>query len=62
MAALDVRMADLYQQGLTSVADTNEFTGEQVGWLSRRDVCADKECLVVAYNDRIKDLERWMRR
>ncbi len=62
LAALDVRMADLYRQGLTSVADTNEFTGEQVGWLSRRDVCTDKECLVVAYNDRIKDLERWMRR
>jgi serine/threonine protein kinase len=62
LALLDVRMADLYRQGLTSVADTNEFSGEQVGWLSRRDVCTDKECLLLAYNDRIKDLERWMRR
>ena len=55
-------MADLYQLGLRSVVDTNEFSGEQVGWLSQRDVCTDKQCLVVSYNDRIKDLERWVRR
>jgi serine/threonine protein kinase len=62
LAALDVKMAQLYQQGLVSVVDTNEFSGEQIGWLSQRDVCTDKQCLVVAYNDRIKDLERWVRR
>jgi serine/threonine protein kinase len=62
LAALDVKMADLYQLGLRSVVDTNEFSGEQVGWLSQRDVCTDKQCLVVSYNDRIKDLERWVRR
>ena len=54
-------MADLYELGLKSVVDTNEFSGEQVGWLTRRDVCTDKQCLVVAYNDRIKDLQRWVR-
>jgi serine/threonine protein kinase len=62
LAGLDVKMADLYRMGLASVADTNEFSGEQVGWLTRRDVCTDKECLIVAYNERIKDLERWARR
>jgi uncharacterized protein len=62
LAGLDVKMADLYRTGLASVADTNEFSGEQVGWLTRRDICTDKECLIVAYNDRIKDLERWARR
>ncbi|HEY4264774.1 MAG TPA: protein kinase [Micropepsaceae bacterium] len=61
LAALDVTMADLYQLGLKSVTDTNEFRGEQVGWLTQRDVCADKQCLVVSYNDRIKDLQRWVR-
>lgn len=55
-------MADLYKLGLTSVADTNEFSGEQLSWLSRRDGCTDKQCLVVSYNDRIKDLQRWVRR
>ena len=62
LAALDVRMADLYQQGLSSVVDTNEFSGEQMGWLSVRNGCADKQCLIVSYNDRIKDLQRWIRR
>jgi len=62
LAALDVRMADLYQLGLNSVADSNEFTGEQKVWLSRRDACTDKQCLVVSYDDRIKDLQRWIRR
>jgi serine/threonine protein kinase len=62
LAALDVEMADLYKLGLTSVADTNEFSGEQLSWLSRRDGCTDKQCLVVSYNDRIKDLQRWVRR
>ncbi|HMI95635.1 MAG TPA: protein kinase [Micropepsaceae bacterium] len=62
LAMLDVKMADLYRTGLASVADTNEFSGEQVGWMTRRDVCSDKECLIVAYNERIKDLERWARR
>jgi len=59
---LDVRMADLYEMGLNSVADSNEFTGEQKVWLSRRDACTDKQCLVVSYDDRIKDLQRWIRR
>ena len=62
LAALDVKMADLYQLGLNSVADSNEFTGEQKVWLSRRDACTDKQCLVVSYDDRIKDLQRWIRR
>ena len=62
LAALDVRMADLYEMGLNSVADSNEFTGEQKVWLSRRDACTDKQCLVVSYDDRIKDLQRWIRR
>jgi uncharacterized protein YecT (DUF1311 family) len=62
LAALDVRMADLYQLGLNSVADSNEFTGEQKVWLSRRDACTDRQCLVVSYDDRIKDLQRWIRR
>jgi uncharacterized protein len=46
---------------LNSVADTNEFAGEQVGWLMRRDVCTDEPCVILAYNDRIKDLQRWVR-
>jgi serine/threonine protein kinase len=62
LALLDVRMADLYALGLKSVVDTNEFNGEQIGWLSQRDVCTDRQCLIVSYNDRIKDLQRWVRR
>jgi uncharacterized protein len=62
LAALDVRVADLYKFGLTSVVDTNEFSGEQRGWLVQRDLCNDKPCLVTSYNDRIKDLQRWVRR
>jgi serine/threonine protein kinase len=62
LAALDMTLADLYRLGLSSVADTNEFTGEHLGWLSRRDGCADKQCLIVAYNEGIKDLQRWVRR
>jgi serine/threonine protein kinase len=62
LAALDVKLADLYQLGLRSVADPNEFTGEHLGWLSRRDGCTDKQCLIISYNDGIKDLQRWVRR
>jgi hypothetical protein len=60
LAALDVKMAQLYKQGLTSVTDANAFSGEQQVWLSMRDVCGDKQCLILAYNDRIKELERWV--
>jgi uncharacterized protein YecT (DUF1311 family)/predicted Ser/Thr protein kinase len=60
LAALDQRMADLYQLGLTHVADTNEFFGEQRSWLTeQRDACTDKACLLTAYNARIEDLKRW---
>ena len=62
LTKLDVRVADLYKFGLTSVVDTNEFSGEQRGWLVQRDLCTDKQCLVISYNDRIKDLQRWVRR
>ena len=62
LAALDVKLEDLYQLGLSSVADTNEFTGEHLGWLSHRDGCTDRQCLIVSYNEGIKDLQRWVRR
>jgi serine/threonine protein kinase len=62
LADLDVKMAYLYELGLSSVIDKNEFSGEQISWLPRRNGCSDKECLVTAYNDRIKELERWVRR
>ncbi len=62
LAQLDVKMAYLYQLGLGSVVDTNEFSGEQIAWLSKRNGCGDANCLAVAYNDRIKELERWVRR
>jgi uncharacterized protein YecT (DUF1311 family) len=62
LAALDVKMTDLYRRGLGSVTDTNVFLGEQQVWLSQRDDCTDKQCLVVSYNDRIKELERWVGR
>ena len=55
-------MADLYRRGLSSVTDSNVFSSEQQIWLSQRDDCADKQCLVVSYNDRIKELERWVGR
>jgi len=62
LAALDVKMSDLYKRGLSSVTDSNVFLGEQQIWLSQRDDCTDKECLVISYNDRIKELERWVGR
>jgi serine/threonine protein kinase len=62
LAALDVKMTDLYRRGLGSVTDANVFLGEQQVWLSQRDDCTDKQCLVVSYNDRIKELERWVGR
>jgi len=62
LSGLDVEMAQLYQKGLGSVADTNAFNGEQLDWLARRDVCVSKQCLVVSYADRIKELERWVAR
>jgi len=60
LAALDVRMAQMYQQGLRSVTDPNAFRGEQQVWLSQRDVCTDKPCLAASYDERIKELERWI--
>ncbi len=60
LAALDVKAAVLYQQALTAVADKNEFQGEQQTWLSQRDVCADKGCLATAYDNHIKELQRWI--
>jgi len=62
LAGLDVKMADLYRRGLSSVTDSNVFSSEQQIWLSQRDDCADRQCLVVSYNDRIKELERWVGR
>jgi serine/threonine protein kinase len=62
LAGLDVKMADLYRRGLSSVTDSNVFSGEQQIWLSQRDDCTDRQCLVVSYNDRIKELERWVGR
>jgi uncharacterized protein len=53
-------MADLYRLGMSLVTDGNAFYGEQMDWLTRRDVCTDKQCLVVSYNARIKDLQRWL--
>ena len=60
LAALDVKMAQMYQQGLRSVTDPNAFRGEQQVWLSQRDVCTDKPCLATSYDERIKELERWI--
>jgi uncharacterized protein YecT (DUF1311 family) len=60
LAALDVKMAQMYQQGLRSVSDPNAFRGEQQVWLSQRDVCTDKPCLAASYDERIKELERWI--
>jgi serine/threonine protein kinase/uncharacterized protein YecT (DUF1311 family) len=60
LAALDVKMAEMYQQGLRSVTDPNAFRGEQQVWLSQRDVCTDRTCLAASYDERIKELERWI--
>ena len=60
LAALDVKMAQMYQQGLRSVSDPNAFRGEQQVWLSQRDGCTDKPCLAASYDERIKELERWI--
>jgi len=60
LAALDVKAALLYQQALTVVVDKNEFQGERQTWLAERDVCTEKSCLVTAYNNRIKELQRWV--
>jgi len=60
LAALDVKTAAMYQQGLRSVTDTNAFRGEQQAWLSQRDACTNKPCLASSYDERIKELERWV--
>ena len=60
LAALDVKMAQMYQQGLRSVTDPNAFRGEQLVWLEQRDGCTDKSCLAASYDERIKELERWI--
>jgi uncharacterized protein len=60
LAALDVKMAELYQLGLRSVADTNAFRGEQLAWLAQRDECGNRACLAESYGERIKELERWV--
>ena len=60
LAALDIKTAQMYQQGLRSVTDPNAFRGEQQVWLSQRDECTDKPCLAASYNERIKELERWI--
>ena len=60
LAALDVKMAQMYQQGLRSVTDPNAFRGEQQVWLEQRDGCTDKSCLADSYDERIKELERWI--
>lgn len=60
LAALDVKMAQMYQQGLRSVTDPNAFRGEQLVWLEQRDGCTDKPCLAASYGERIKELERWI--
>ena len=56
LAALDVKMAEMYQLGLRSVTDPNAFRGEQQVWLSQRDVCTDRPCLAASYGERIKEL------
>lgn len=60
LAALDVKVAQMYQQGLRSVTDPNAFRGEQQVWLSQRDGCTDKSCLATSYGERIMELERWI--
>jgi uncharacterized protein YecT (DUF1311 family) len=60
LAALDVRMAQMYQQGLNLVTDKNEFSGQQRQWLSERNSCSDKPCLATSYDERIKELARWI--
>jgi uncharacterized protein len=60
LAALDVKVAQMYQQGLRSVTDPNAFRGEQQVWLSQRDECTDKPCLATSYGERVKELERWI--
>jgi len=60
LAALDVRMADLYRRGLALVTDQNIFRGEQQEFLAKRDLCADKPCVAAAYDGRIKELQRWV--
>ena len=60
LAALDVKMAEMYQLGLRMVTDTNAFRGEQQVWLSQRDVCTDRPCVAASYGERIKELERWV--
>ena len=60
LAALDVRMAQMYQQGLNLVTDKNEFSGQQRQWLSERNTCSDKPCLATSYDERIKELARWV--
>jgi serine/threonine protein kinase/uncharacterized protein YecT (DUF1311 family) len=60
LATLDVKVAELYQLGLRSVADTNAFRGEQQAWLEQRNECSNRACLTESYGERIKELERWV--
>ena len=60
LAALDVKMAGLYRQAINIAVSADAVRIEQQVWLSQRDECADKECLVASYNGRIEELERWV--
>lgn len=57
LAELDVKMAALYRQALTTVGDPAALRKEQRTWLSERNACTTKGCLSTAFSNRMATLD-----
>lgn len=58
LSELDRRMSTMYQELMSVYEDKPALSKDQVSWLrNQRNACSDAECIAVAYETRIADLE-----
>lgn len=57
LAVADVKLAQLYKTALQNSTDKETLKRDQIEWRkTSRDACADSNCILSAYNTRIKQL------
>jgi uncharacterized protein len=57
LGGLDEKLADSYKNAISSSPNPSEITNEQRKWLREvRNICTDSNCLIKAYQVRIKDI------
>lgn len=61
LSALDVKLAQLYQQVMSKSDDVNSLKKSQNEWRkTKRDACSNVSCLASTYNERVNELSQML--